>query len=210
MKYWFKTVAVGIAGGLLGGALCLIVLALAYNNSEVFGNVADWVSGIGSVVAIYLVYRQIKQQTDQHNEEKGHDFKIIIGWDLIRDKSSEGSMVSSEMKKNLFFYGTNSGMMPSAFIYIGITNQKNYKLLKSNHEIAIETGVQPQDPEISSLQTEFDIGIKKRQFERVLPGDVSKQINIPYSEIEAHFKSETGDLYIIYMSVLGEIYGRPF
>lgn len=37
----------GIIGGLLGGTLCLIILAIAYNSSDVFGNVADWVSGIG-------------------------------------------------------------------------------------------------------------------------------------------------------------------
>lgn len=54
MKDWIKPVIVGTIGGLLGGMLCLIVLAIAYNNSGVFGNVADWFGAVGTISAVWI------------------------------------------------------------------------------------------------------------------------------------------------------------
>lgn len=76
MKDWFKLLIGGTIGGLLGGALCLFVLALAYDNSEFFGNVADWVSGIGSITAILFVYAQIIQQDKQYKTDRTLEIKI--------------------------------------------------------------------------------------------------------------------------------------
>lgn len=54
MKDWVKQLIVGIAGGLLGGMLCLIILDAAYNNSGVFGNVADWLAAVGTIGAVWV------------------------------------------------------------------------------------------------------------------------------------------------------------
>ncbi|QHM55703.1 hypothetical protein [Leuconostoc mesenteroides] len=69
MKDWLKFLTVGILGGLLGGALYLIVFVIIHRNSEVFGNVADWVSGIGSLFAIIFVYIQIRESQRQSKEQ---------------------------------------------------------------------------------------------------------------------------------------------
>lgn len=210
MKDWIKPLTSGIIGGLLGGMLCLIILAIAYNNSEVFGNVADWVSGVGSVTAIYFVYRQIKQQTDQHSEEKGHYFEIAIGGRMMRHSDEKNAIVTSSGEQEIFFFGTNSGMMPSAFKYIGICNSEDYSILKENHDKSLIDHKNYTDPQIQSFDFSYDLGIKQRKFERVLPGDVSEEIVVSMEKLQHHFKGKCDNLYLVYMDVLGAIYGRNF
>lgn len=65
MKEWFKQVAKGISYGLIGSSFGLLILYMALKNYNIFGNVADWVSGVGSLVAIIFVYEQIKESQKQ-------------------------------------------------------------------------------------------------------------------------------------------------
>lgn len=76
MKDWLKPLIAGIIGGMFGGILCLIILSIAYNNSEVFGNVADWVSGIGSIGAILAVYWQVQKQSSDNKESYNQDQEL--------------------------------------------------------------------------------------------------------------------------------------
>ena len=86
MKKWIKSVGAGLIGGLFGGVLCLIILDIVYNNSEVFGNVADWVSGIGAIGAILAVYWQVQKQSrdskESYNQEQ--EFKYSISRPLLK------------------------------------------------------------------------------------------------------------------------------
>ncbi len=43
------------------------------------GSWADWVSGIGSFVAIIFIYIQIKQSDQHQRENLYYNFKIAIG-----------------------------------------------------------------------------------------------------------------------------------
>lgn len=210
MREWIKPLIGGIIGGLLGGMLCLAILAITYRNSEVFGNVADWVSGLGSVTAIYFVYRQIKQQTDQHNEEKGRYLELAIGERMIRHQDNKTGGITLTGEQEVFFFGTNSGMMPSSFKYIGICNSKDYKILKENHDKSLTDHKNYKDPQISSFDFSYDLGAKQRKFERVLPGDVSEEIAVPMISLQRNFKGNCDNLYLVYMDVLGVIYGRNF
>ena len=78
-----RQVFLGLAYGLIGGFIGLIILALACKNYNVFGNVADWVSGSGTIIGIYFVYRQIKQQERQYRSDRDVDLtvrtEIILG-----------------------------------------------------------------------------------------------------------------------------------
>ncbi|GDZ84756.1 hypothetical protein EFN63_08095 [Leuconostoc citreum] len=209
MKDWIKQAGTGIFYGLIGGAIGLAILAMSSNNHDTFGNVADWVSGIGSVGAIYFVYRQIKQQTDQHNEEKGHYLQLAIGFRMLSNQSDKAGTVSIKSEQEVFFFGTNSGMMPSAFKFIGICTSEDYQTLKSNHDKS-QIDHNYEDPEIQSFDCLYDLGIKQRKFERVVPGDVSEEIVIPMKLIQNKFEGSGKNLFVVYMDVLGVIYGRQF
>ncbi|MDC2804819.1 hypothetical protein [Leuconostoc suionicum] len=50
--------------GMLVGVILVLIIILSFVNSNIFGNVADWVSGIGSIVAIFMIFWQVKKQRD--------------------------------------------------------------------------------------------------------------------------------------------------
>ncbi|MBZ1508865.1 hypothetical protein [Leuconostoc mesenteroides] len=174
-----------------------------------WGNVADWVSGIGSVIAIFFVYRQIKQQTDQHNEEKGHDFQIALSNRSInKEIVPVGNIMCGETE--IFFFGTNSGMMPSSFKYIDIYTSESFEILKSNHKKSAIDHKFYDDPEGLDLEFEYSSGDKKNRFERILPGDISEEIVIPSKAVTQITNGKSKNLYVVYMDVLGVIYGKSF
>lgn len=174
-----------------------------------WGNVADWVSGIGSVIAIFFVYRQIKQQTDQHNEEKGHDLQIALSNRSInKEIGPVATIIGAETE--IFFFGTNSGMMPSSFKYIDVYTSENFEILKANHEKSAIDHRFYKDPEGLGLEFRYASGDTKRKFERILPGDISEEIVIPSKAITQITKEKSKKLYLVYMDVLGVIYGKPF
>ena len=75
MKNWFKEywvyVAIAIFGGIIGTALSLTI----WHQNNI-GTLADWVSGIGSVVAIVFAYLQIREQRDEYEDDKKHQKEI--------------------------------------------------------------------------------------------------------------------------------------
>ncbi|MDI6666423.1 hypothetical protein QMA56_01730 [Leuconostoc falkenbergense] len=69
MKDFSKQAGKGIFYGSIGGVIGLLILAICIKNNNFFGNVADWVSGIGSIGAIVIVYRQIKESQKQSADQ---------------------------------------------------------------------------------------------------------------------------------------------
>lgn len=209
MKEKIKQVGIGVCYGLVGGGVGLIILALASKNPNVYGTVADWVSGIGAITAIFFVYIQIKQQSYQHDEQKAHDFEIIINQRRrVVEKTPKVFSVTNDIE--LVFCGTNSGMMPSSYKYVGVTDEETYKKLTELREEQKRSGVLLEYPEIESYQLYYELGIKQREFERVLPGGISKEEIVDLKDIERDFKDKQGAAVVVYMDVLGNFYSRPF
>ncbi|WP_367366704.1 hypothetical protein [Leuconostoc pseudomesenteroides] len=174
-----------------------------------WGNVADWLSGVGSVLAILFVYLQIKQQTDQHNEEKGHNLEIALSNRLISKEIGPGATIIGE-ETEIFFWATNSGMMPSSFKYIDVYTSENFEILKSNHAKSAVDHKLYTDPEGLNLTFKYASGYTKNKFEKIFPGDISEEITILSENIIKNPKGQSKKLYIVYMDVLGVIYGKPF
>lgn len=89
MKEWIRSLSGGILGGLLGSGLGLLVISLALRNYNVFGNVADWVSGIGTIAAVIISIQITKKQIaadkkkDQENFFLQRDYLVM---DNIQEK----------------------------------------------------------------------------------------------------------------------------
>mgnify|MGYP003362417661 CR=1 FL=1 len=66
MKEKTKQVGIGVCYGLVGGGVGLIILAVASKNQNVYGTVADWVSGIGTIATVVAAII-IAKKTTQDN-----------------------------------------------------------------------------------------------------------------------------------------------
>lgn len=174
-----------------------------------WGNVADWLSGTGSVLAILFVYLQIKQQADQHEEEKGHYLEIALSSRPISKEIAPGATVISG-ETEIFFWATNSGMMPSSFKYIDVYTSENFEILKSNHEKSAIDHKLYTDPDGLNVIFEYKSKSTQNKFEKIFPGDISEEITILSANIIKNTKGKSKKLYIVYMDVLGVIYGKPF
>lgn len=72
--------------GMAVGMAILLIIYGSLTNSDVFGNVADWVSGIGSIGAILIVFWQVKKQSteNQQNYERDQEFKYKVSRPLLK------------------------------------------------------------------------------------------------------------------------------
>lgn len=195
-----------MCSGVLGFLIATIFLQVA---NALPSNLADWFSGIGSISAIIFIIIQIKQQADQHNDQKGHYLQIAVETRPI--KQNDGSIIiGGASNLDLVFWATNSGMSPSSFKFIGICVSEDYEKLKNNHEKAKANHQPYTDPHVESMDPLVELGFKNKKFERILSGDVSKETSVPYENVQNEFKGKCNDLYVVYMDVLGTIYGKHF
>ena len=76
----------GIVGAILAITIIFFIQTSVYKSPEIFGNVADWISGIGSIVAIIFVYIQIKASQKQMDEQiKASKEQLNIQMDSERE-----------------------------------------------------------------------------------------------------------------------------
>ena len=72
--------------GMLVGGILILIIILSFVDSNIFGNVADWVSGIGAIGAILAVYWQVQKQSrdseESYNQEQ--EFKYSISRPLLK------------------------------------------------------------------------------------------------------------------------------
>lgn len=172
-----------------------------------WGNVADWVSGLGSITALFFIYVQIKRETDHHNENKAHHFLIAIG-DKPHNRNKDASgIVGISSERDLVVWGTNDGMQPSSFKYLGICTPEQFvEIIKDRKKSVITDG----GPRPLDFDPEYELGFKSRKFEYVTPGNLSEEISIPFRTIQLNFKKQCHELYIVYMDQVGELYKREF
>lgn len=160
------------------------------------GSWADWVSGIGSFVAIIFIYIQIKQSDQHQRENLYYNFKIAIG--QRRMVKSDG--ISSEYE--LIFWGTNDGHVSGSFKFIGFCTPDTFDYTNKEHisGVVIDT-----HKKIEELDSTYSLGIKCREFEKVESGGVSSEITVPMNAIDLNYK-ENETVCVVYMDPLGKLY----
>jgi len=98
-------------------AILIIVILLSFWNYNVFGNVADWISGIGSVGAIIVVWlqsnREIKRIHLERDRERKEDVKQEL-FDYVGNlKKLRHQLVGFNVFFNEFVYVNNDQEKPN-------------------------------------------------------------------------------------------------
>lgn len=168
------------------------------------GSVADWFSAIGTLGAIIAVYFQIREQRIEFEKDKEANLKIAIGVRRMRSLSKGITYFSAESE--YFFWATNYGNMTGSFKFIGMCKKDDYsKIEKASPENRVsEISNVVIDPD---LQYQDFIGDKSREFEKIEPKSVSKQITIPENAVIQQFGKKF-DLYILYMDPVGKLFKK--
>lgn len=80
------TIIGAIVGIIIAALLGFIICFISNGNAQVYGNVADWLSGIGSIGAILIVFWQVKKQSteNQQNYERDQEFKYKVSRPLLK------------------------------------------------------------------------------------------------------------------------------
>lgn len=165
-----------------------------------YGNMADWFSAIGTVLAVmislYLIW-----------DEKIIRFKVIAfiqdGTELIERKDSRGYTLVAVRK--LLFSGMNSGKQPIAVLYQGLRVKKFFGRRNNIIKVAeVETG----DTDIVSPET----GMAHNDFELLETGKQTKKRAVDFEvmkkELWEQFPEKKKDVIIefVYININGDEY----
>lgn len=133
----------------------ILIILLSFWKADVFGNVADWISGIGSLIAIVFVYIQIRVSQNQSSEqikesrnqlqkqlktERERNFQQARPLFKIVKKSNvslSDIMVSSDKYRSFVYKNTNFGFVTNSILHHSQnqdSKEHNYYFLKNISE----------------------------------------------------------------------------
>lgn len=132
--------AIGVAIGVIIGSILGVCIGFISNgNAQVYGNAADWVSGIGSIGAILIVFWQVTKQSteNQRQYERDQEFKYkvsrpllkmsienltIYGRETIYDDFEDSLIISNEYWLIRLENLSNKPLMAVDICYVGTNN----------------------------------------------------------------------------------------
>lgn len=194
MKDWVKSVIVGIVGGLfgglMGGALGLLVLAIALKNYNAFGNVADWLSGIGTFGAILMVLFQIRKDKESTFSQSRPFFKINYEVEKISQKTNK--VYYDNLKDN------NSQIKKTSFDYqlIEIKNISPKRMLAVQVTIFAKKINYNHETKIQEKKLEFKIdSITPDESVNLILRNLSKVCNFEYAPTFEYYDFDNLTIY---------------
>lgn len=126
------------------GVVFLLIILLSFWKADVFGNVADWISGIGSLIAIVFVYIQIRESRDQLQKqlktERERNFQQARPLFKLVKKSNVSliDIMDSSVKYRSFVYkNTDFGAVTNSILHHSQnqdSKEHNYYFLKNISE----------------------------------------------------------------------------
>lgn len=181
---------IGFIGAMVGNSIIFSYVAIG--NTK-YGTLADWVSGLGTIAAIFCAYWQIQEQRKEFSESKTYSLKIACGVQRHMKKIDCGEAITAD--RDLYIWAVNDGLTVGSFKFLGFCRKEDLKRIDTDDVI--------YNPDSSGLQ-QF-LPHTTNDFELLHPGQVSKEKIIPMNSIDEALRNPQS-IYILYMNPLGEIY----
>ena len=173
---------------LIGNGLVFLLFSFVSNK---YGTLADWVSGLGTIVALIFVYVQIEEQQKEFNETTKIDLSIaVISVNHIEDMGSGIRAMSA--KNDIHVWAVNSGMRPSSFKFLGFCNIADFEKIESDSSVIYDPQMLLLDP-------------KTNDFQLLQPGQVSKEEICDQKSVVESLGNPLS-FYAVYMNATGELF----
>lgn len=188
-----KYILLGLIGSLIGNGIVFFLLAFS---SSKYGTLADWVSGIGTVAAIFFVYLQINEQRSEFKESKKHYLQIAIWTQSHAEKSTNGGIIVGG--HDFRTWAVNDGLTAASFKFLGFCRKDKFKDIYEDDSVLLDPYTFTKKHLLPSSSPDFEL---------LQPGEISEQHIFPVDKI----LQELGNpqyLYVMYMDALGEIFKR--
>lgn len=195
MRATTKYLLIGFVGALIGNGIVFLVLAFG---SSKYGTLADWVSGLGTVIAILFVYLQIDEQRKEFEEKQVAKVSIAISKQTTLKKSLDGNgKVLTDPE--YYIWAVNDGLSSGSFMFLGFCREDEFKYIKDddknviyNHHHDLYHDLQPYT---------------NKDYQSLKPGQISKTEKIQEKILDQQLRNPDS-FYVLYMSATGEIYKR--
>lgn len=99
---------------MIGNGIVFLCVSLV---SAKYGTLADWVSGLGTIAAIFFVYWQTDEQKRKFKESKTAKVEIAFGLQPHLEKSKNGGSVFGY--PDYYIWVVNDGMSVGSFKFLG-------------------------------------------------------------------------------------------
>ena len=164
------------------------------------GSTADWVSGMGTVLALLFVEMQIKEQQYEFNKEKNAEIKVVVTRADIPEKlKNTGGLQEREDVVRTYAY--NIGYSAGSFVFVGFaTKEALIEIENFNpHKFGNDPIIKVKDPEVQLLLK------PERKFERIDSRGVSSYIDYDAFLLKDNF-TKGSFIYSVYMDPLRKIF----
>lgn len=179
----------------IGLFLGIVLFDVLPYNPEKYGTLADWISGIGTVAAIYFVYWQIQEQKREFEESQVAKVSISFSRQSQLEKvGNSGGRVLGE--PNYYIWAVNDGLSSGSFIFLGFCKKEDIKYIRDDDKDVIYN---PHHDLLHDLQP-----YTCDDFQPLKPGEISKQEIISPKTLECELNNPK-DIYVLYMSATGRI-----
>lgn len=180
----------GLIGSLIGNGIVFFFFAFT---SSKYGTLADWVSGIGTVAAIFFVYWQIDEQKREFKEETSSKVSISFSKQFTMENVEIGK-IPGEPK--YYIWAVNTGLSSGSFIFLGFCRKEDFKYIRDEEKDVV------YNPDHGMLH-DFK-PYTRDDFQPLKPGEISKQEIVPEKLIDEYL-NHPKDFYVLYMSATGKI-----
>ena len=188
-----KFICLGLIGALLGNG---IVYSFSSLFSNKFGTLADWVSGLGTITAIFFVYCQIEEQRKEFNFTNKIECEISITQQVNVEENS--GMTVGGTDTDLYIWAVNSGSKTASFQFLGFCSKENFENIYNENVI--------YNPYYASNLLGF-VPHSTNDFELLQPGQVSEEKIFTVEGIKKNL-NDPKEFYVLYIDAYKNIYKR--
>lgn len=121
-------ILIAVLFGIIGGALFVAGFEKKLPTQGV-GSLADWVSGIATVLALIFAYAEIRNSREQFEKEHKPELMVYTGWKdtLFLTKSNDDRSMLDLSGVKLHIVPVNKGLATGIYRYLGICRKEDLK-----------------------------------------------------------------------------------